>query len=92
MLVLLAYDIANPRRLRRVAEACQDYGIRLQKSLFECWLEPSQFDCLWHRLEAIADPAEDSIVAYFLDRRAASRRLGLGENLAFSLPAPWYLY
>ena len=29
MLRIVAYDIANPSRLRRVALACLDYGIRI---------------------------------------------------------------
>jgi hypothetical protein len=43
MLVLITYDVSTTdetgaRRLRRVARACADYGIRVQKSVFECQL------------------------------------------------------
>jgi CRISPR-associated endonuclease Cas2 len=39
MRVLIAYDVGTadeggPRRLRRVARACQDFGQRVQKSVF----------------------------------------------------------
>ena len=33
---LVAYDIADAGRLARVACICLDYGVRVQKSLFEC--------------------------------------------------------
>ncbi len=41
MLILVCYDVstieaAGRRRLRRVAQACEDYGVRVQKSVFEC--------------------------------------------------------
>jgi len=43
MEVLVAYDVATEdsagrRRLRRVAQACEAYGQRVQKSVFECVL------------------------------------------------------
>ena len=31
---LVAYDIADPRRLRKVARACEDLGLRRQFSVF----------------------------------------------------------
>lgn len=64
MLVVVAYDIANPKRLRLAAECCKDYGMRVQYSVFECHLEAAQFDALWARLTEIADPENDRIVAY----------------------------
>jgi CRISPR-associated protein Cas2 len=41
VLILVTYDVstvekAGQRRLRRVAQACEDYGVRVQKSVFEC--------------------------------------------------------
>ena len=47
MLRIVAYDISNPKRLRRVALACLDYGIRIEKSVFECDLRNDQFEELW---------------------------------------------
>ena len=43
MLIVVCYDVAvdqgGPKRLRRIAEACKDYGVRVQYSVFECRLE-----------------------------------------------------
>jgi CRISPR-associated protein Cas2 len=36
---LVCYDIANPRRLRRVARLLEGFGTRLQYSVFECPLD-----------------------------------------------------
>lgn len=47
MLMLITYDVrtedrAGRRRLRRIARACQDFGQRVQFSVFECEVEPAQ--------------------------------------------------
>ncbi len=69
MVYLVAYDIADPKRLHRVAKVCEDYGVRVQYSLFECRLEPDEFDRLWRDLVVEMDPDEDRAVAYPLDAR-----------------------
>ena len=48
MLVLITYDIsfsdtAGAKRLRQIAEHCQDYGVRVQYSVFECDVNPEQW-------------------------------------------------
>lgn len=71
MLVLVGYDVqteseAGRRRLRRVARACQDYGQRVQFSLFECLVDPEQWTKLRRRLVQEIDPDQDSLRFYFL--------------------------
>ena len=84
MLRLIAYDIADPKRLYRVARACEDFGVRVQKSLFECWLDEPQFAALWKRLDDLLEPATDRIVAYTLDAAAVKRRQTAGEAMECS--------
>lgn len=84
MLRLIAYDIADPKRLRLVAEACADYGVRVQKSLFECWLEEARFCQLWSRLQKIVDEEQDCIAAYILDAGSARRRQAIGKAQHFT--------
>lgn len=36
---MVCYDIANDKRLRRIAKICQSYGNRIQFSVFECSLD-----------------------------------------------------
>lgn len=74
MLRVIAYDIAHPRRLRRLANICADYGVRVQKSVFEFWLDEERFDELWRRLCAEMDAEEDVLIAYALDEKSAQRR------------------
>lgn len=71
MLSLVAYDIREPKRLQRVARVCEDWGVRVQYSLFECRLEEREFEQFWAQLLCEIDPSEDRIVAYKIDSRSA---------------------
>ena len=71
MLMLISYDVAankagGARRLRRVAKACQDYGQRVQYSVFECQVDPAQWAKLKARLLSEIDSASDSLRFYHL--------------------------
>lgn len=71
MLVLVSYDVATsdaggPGRLRRVAKACKDYGQRVQYSVFECLVDPGQWERLKHRLLGLIDTDKDSLRFYYL--------------------------
>jgi len=78
MLRVIAYDISHPKRLRRLANICADYGVRVQKSVFEFWLDEERFDELWRRLCAEMDPGQDVLIAYALDEAGARRRRSHG--------------
>ena len=71
MLVVVTYDVntetpEGKRRLRRVAKICKDNGQRVQKSVFECWVDMSMWVLFRSRLlqEIAAD--RDSLRFYFL--------------------------
>ena len=71
MLMLVSYDVktvnaAGRRRLRRIAKACEDWGVRVQNSVFECTVDWSQWLKLKSDLESICDPELDSLRYYNL--------------------------
>ena len=71
MLVLVTYDVetvtaAGRRRLRRVARACKDFGVRVQLSVFECEVDPAQWTALRARLIGLIDVDRDSLRFYVL--------------------------
>ncbi|MBI5184478.1 MAG: CRISPR-associated endonuclease Cas2 [Nitrospinae bacterium] len=71
MLVLVSYDVstmdnAGKGRLRRIAKHCQDFGQRVQYSVFECDVDPGQWEKLKARLLKVYEPEEDSLRFYFL--------------------------
>ncbi|MBL8678787.1 MAG: CRISPR-associated endonuclease Cas2 [Myxococcales bacterium] len=78
MVILVSYDVATTskagrKRLRKVAQACEDYGQRVQYSVFECKLDATDWVKLRARLLGLIDGKEDSMRFYFLDDGAASK-------------------
>ena len=55
MLRIIAYDIADKRRLRRVAKCCELYGGRIEKSVFELNLDTRRFTDFWRELSSLID-------------------------------------
>ena len=78
MLTLVAYDISDQKRLARVARVCEDFGVRVQYSVFECRLDEAEFTEFWLRLLSKIDEDEDRIVAYKIDARSAKETLTAG--------------
>lgn len=71
MMVLVTYDVSvktaqGRRRLRRVAKLCQNYGQRVQNSVFECLVDPAMWVSLKAQLEREIDSEQDSLRYYFL--------------------------
>jgi CRISPR-associated protein Cas2 len=64
MLTVVAYDITDQRRLRQIAKICEDYGVRVQYSVFECRMEADKFDRFWNALLDTMDSSTDRLVAY----------------------------
>lgn len=71
MLILITYDVnvsetGGEKRLRKVARICENYGIRVQNSVFECNVNASQGALLKAELLDIIDERLDSVRFYYL--------------------------
>jgi CRISPR-associated protein Cas2 len=91
MLILICYDVATvdkagQKRLRRVARACQDYGQRVQNSVFECRVNKSLWIVLRERLLREMKCDEDSIRFYFLDSDVYIEHHGIKKPVNFEDP------
>ncbi len=93
MLMLITYDVATTtpegrRRLRKMAQACKNYGQRVQKSVFECLVEPEQWVVFRNDLLEIVNPDEDSLRFYPLDENVRRRieHIGINEPVDFEGP------
>ncbi len=93
MLILITYDVstaekAGQRRLRRVARACEDYGTRVQKSVFECQVGQKEWAILRDRLLREMKEDEDSLRFYYLDEKAVQRieHHGVGKPIDLTEP------
>lgn len=84
MLVLVTYDVASgpggAKRLRRVARICEDYGQRVQFSVFECEVDPANWTSMRARLIETINPETDSLRFYFLGREWRRRVEHLGAK------------
>lgn len=78
MLTLVAYDISNHKRLANIAKVCENYGVRVQYSVFECYLDEAEFSEFWQKLVELIDDKEDRLVAYKIDAKSAKETLTAG--------------
>lgn len=93
MLVLVTYDVrtetpAGRRRLRRVAKICTNYGQRVQNSVFECLVDPTQWAVLSGLLEKEIEKEEDSLRYYFLGSNWQRRVEHVGAKPSYDPEGP----
>jgi len=82
---IVAYDIADPKRLQRVHRTMRGYGDPLQYSVFRCVLSPSERVLLIEALTPIINHREDQVMLINLgpaDGRAQTSFETLGRALA----------
>jgi CRISPR-associated protein Cas2 len=73
VLILISYDIPDDRRRTRLAHTLEDFGQRVQYSVFECLLSEDQMAHLRERVAKLTDPAEDSVRFYRLCANCEAR-------------------
>ena len=93
MWVLITYDVstqtpAGRSRLRRVAKTCEDYGQRVQKSVFECTVNEVTFHLMKSRLLDIINEEEDSIRFYKLPEGRDKRVEEYGRSNVVDFTGP----
>jgi len=93
MMVVVSYDVSTinakgRRRLRRVAKVCLDYGQRVQNSVFECVVDPTQWTQLRHKLLQEYEETEDSLRFYFLGASWKNRVEHFGIKHVLDLDGP----
>jgi CRISPR-associated protein Cas2 len=93
MMVLITYDVdttsaAGRKRLRVLAKKCQNYGQRVQNSVFECLVDAAQMKQLKHRLVGVIDPEQDSLRFYYLGNEWRNRVEHVGAKPSLDLEGP----
>lgn len=81
--VSIAYDVSDDRRRRRVSRVLEDFGTRVQFSVFDCQLEERALLELRELLAAEIDQSLDGVRFYRLCRRCRGHVevMGLGRIL-----------
>lgn len=80
---IISYDIANPKRLYRVAKALNAVGKRRQWSVFDCWLTPWAFAQLRLQIGSLIEVTADSVRFY--------RLTGFAEHGGLAPPAEYFI-
>ena len=93
MLVLITYDVntetvSGKKRLRKVAKQCENYGRRVQNSVFECILDQAQIVVLKQSLIDIIDENVDSLRFYYLGNKYQTKveHVGVEHGIAVDQP------
>jgi len=90
MLVLVCYDVntetsAGRKRLRKVAKACENYGQRVQNSVFECVIDNARMTFLKNNLESLINPETDSLRFYYLGNKWKGKVEHIGAKASLDL-------
>lgn len=85
MFILITYDVSTTKksgksRLRKVAKECENYGHRVQNSVFECQATSAQWSTIKDKLLKIIDIKEDSIRFYYLGDKYQNKIEHYGIN------------
>lgn len=93
MLILVSYDVSTitsggERRLRRLARACQNYGQRVQFSVFEIEVGTAQWVPLRQQLCDLIDPSTDSLRFYYLGQNWKNKVEHIGAKPALDMQGP----
>ncbi len=88
MFVVISYDVSTETaegraRLRKIAKICQNYGQRVQKSVFECDVDPAQWVRFRAQLLEVVNLEEDSLRFYFLGKNWRRRVEHHGVKMFF---------
>jgi CRISPR-associated protein Cas2 len=95
MLVLITYDVSTntregKKRLRQVAKVCQNYGQRVQNSVFECVLDAAQLRLVKDKLLKIINDEIDSLRFYVLGNNYEGKVEHYGAKPSFDVMGPLF--
>ena len=65
--------------MKGTADICEDYGVRVEKSVFECDLRDGDFNAMWNRLSAVVNPDVDRVIDYPIGMIAKENIRELGQ-------------
>ncbi len=83
MIYMMCYDIANQKRRGKTAKVLENFGIRVQKSFFQCDIPKEKMDILLNKVLAIIDLDKDYFFIYPLCEKCIEKPLidGSGQLL-----------
>ena len=92
MNMIVAYDIANEKRLAKIAKIISDYGVRVQKSIFEVSTNHRVFTEMKERVELVIIPEEDGVKYFPLCEKCAGTVEIIGQGIFTDPDEEFYIY
>ena len=89
--MIVAYDIAEPRRLNKVAKVVKDYGLRVQKSIFEVAVNNNLFLEMKSRIEDIIETTADGVKYFPLCEKCAGTVEIIGQGIFIDPDEEFYV-
>lgn len=89
--MIVAYDIADVKRLARVAKVVKDYGLRVQKSIFELTIDRNSFLEMKERVEREIEPDEDGVKYFPLCEKCAGTLEIIGQGIFVDPDQEYYV-
>jgi CRISPR-associated protein Cas2 len=83
MLIVIAYDITDNERRENVANELENYGMRVQKSVFECRLDGDELTKLSGSLDTMIDATSDHVRFYRLCEKDACKIEIIGVKVIY---------
>ena len=89
--MIVAYDISDPKRLRKVAKIMQDYGERVQKSIFEVSFIPSVFKRMKFQIDSVINDVEDGVKYFPLCGKCSDKIEIIGKGFFIDPDEEYYI-
>lgn len=86
---LVAYDVREPKRLKKVAKHLKGYGSRIQYSIFRCRMNDRERERLGWEMKRIMEP-EDNLLVMGLCGRCADRVRRVNPDASWAKDPPTY--
>ena len=80
MFLIIAYDISDDKRRRKIEKEIVSYGIRVNYSVFELCISKAELLLLEDMLLGIIEHKEDSIRLYPIDKASILKAKELGDR------------
>ena len=80
MFYLICYDVVKDKRRNKVAKLLEGYGLRVQKSVFECMLNEKQYAMITRKLNKYLNEDEDQLRFYPMSGHTRRKVVILGTQ------------
>lgn len=83
---IITYDITKNKIRRKVSKILEDYGVRVQYSVFESDMNEKELNKVIVYLKKIIDTTTDNIKFYDLCGKCETKTLSIGLDKTYKLP------